>query len=140
MKQSPLLTFESSAFPELAGEDESTNPGIFGKALALWIAEQLRTAGFMTGDVVAEDFGWWVPVESKPHSLYVACASTDENADRWRVFAFAQAGMLARLLGNDRRAESVAALFAAVQGCLASAPAIRELRVEPFRDAEDHER
>ena len=140
MKQSPLLTFESSAFPPMAGEDRETNAGIFGKALALWIAEQLRTARFMTGDVIAEDFGWCVPVESKPNSLYVACASTDENADRWSVFAFAEAGMLTRLLGNDRRVESVAALFTAVQRCLASAPGIRELREEPFRDAEDRER
>ena len=124
----------------LAGEDRETNAGIFGKALALWIAEQLRTARFMTGDVIAEDFGWCVPVESKPNSLYVACASTDENADRWSVFAFAEAGMLTRLLGNDRRVESVAALFTAVQRCLASAPGIRELREEPFRDAEDRER
>ena len=65
MKQSPLLTFESSAFAVTPGEDEETNPGIFGKALAQWLAEQLRVAGFATGAVMAEDFGWCVPVESK---------------------------------------------------------------------------
>ncbi|MGB8331154.1 MAG: hypothetical protein WCE62_13610 [Polyangiales bacterium] len=66
MKQSPLLTFESSAFAAIAGEDLETNPAIFGKALALWLAEQLRTAGFRAGDVVAEDFGWCVPSERNP--------------------------------------------------------------------------
>lgn len=31
MKQSPILTFRSSAFPPEEGEDEATNPGIFGR-------------------------------------------------------------------------------------------------------------
>lgn len=135
MKQSPLLTFESSAFAATPGEDQETNPGIYGKALALWLVAQLRTAGFMAGDVVAEDFGWCVPVESNPHTLYVVCASTDGNADRWRVFAFAEGGILARLLGKDRRAESLAALFSAVQLCLMSAPRIHSLREEPHPDS-----
>lgn len=137
LKRSPLLTFESSAFAPMAGEDRETNPGIFGKALALWIAEQLGTAGFVTGDVVAEDFGWCVPVESKPHSLYVACASTDESATHWGVFVFAEGSLLARLLGKDKRAESVASLFSAVHRCLADAHGVRALREEPLPASHD---
>jgi hypothetical protein len=128
MKQSPLLTFESSAFAPLPGEDEETNPGISGKALARWLSGQLRDAGFTTGDVIAEDFGWCVPVEAKSHSLYVACASTDENADRWQVSAFAEGGVMSRLLGKDERAQSVASLFSAVRRCLESSPNVFGLR------------
>lgn len=120
MKQSALLEFESSAFAVTPGEDEDTNPGIYGKALAQWLAEQLRAAGFSTGDVIAEDFGWGVPVESKPHSLYVVCASTGENPNHWRVFAFAEGGLVARLLAKDRSAESLAS----------SAPIVCGLREE----------
>jgi hypothetical protein len=130
MKQSPLLEFESSAFAVIPGEDEETNPGIFGKSLAQWLAQQLRTAGYPTGDVIAEDFGWCVPVESKPHSLYVACASAGDRPDQWRVFAFAEGGVMARLLGKDRSAESVAQLLAAVRRCLESTPTVRALREE----------
>jgi len=128
MKQSPVLTFESSAFAAPPGEDERTNPGIFGKALARWLSAQLRDAGFTTGDVIAEDFGWCVPVEAKSHSLYVACANTDQNADRWQVFAFAEGGVMSRLLGKDERAESVASLFSAVRRCLDSSPEVFGLR------------
>jgi hypothetical protein len=130
MKQSPLLEFESSAFPVIPGEDEETNPGIFGKSLAQWLAQQLRAAGYPTGDVIAEDFGWCVSVESKPHSLYVACASTGERPDQWRVFAFAEGGVMAGLFGKDKSAESVAQLFAAVRRCLESTPTVRALREE----------
>ena len=129
MRQSPLLIFESSAFPIIPGEDEETNPGIYGKALAGWLAEQLRAVGVTARDVIAEDFGWCIRVESTPHRLYVACAS--EEPGRWQLFAFAEGGIIARLLGKDKSAESLAALYAAVRRCLESAPMIRELREEP---------
>jgi hypothetical protein len=130
MKQSPLLVFESAAFAVIPGEDEQTNPGIVGKSLALWLAEQLRLAGFSAGEIIAEDFGWCIPVDANSHSLYVACAGTREKQDQWRVFAFAEGGMIARLRGKDRSAESLATLFAAVRRCIESAPSIRGLREE----------
>jgi hypothetical protein len=130
MTQTRLLEFESSAFAVAPGEDDETNPGIYGRALAHWLADQLRATGFSVGDVIAEDFGWCVPVASKPHSLYVACASTGERPDQWRVFAFAEGGVMARLLWRDTRAESLASLFAALRRCLESAPTILNLREE----------
>lgn len=129
MKQSPLLEFESSAFPVSPGEDAQTNPGIYGKALAEWLADRLRAAGLPAGNVIAEDFGWCVLVESKHHSLYVACASA-ETPDQWRVFAFAEGGVMARLMGKDKSAEPLASLFAAVRRCLESDPRVRGLREE----------
>lgn len=134
MKQSPLLEFESSAFAIEAGEDSETNPGIHGRALAHWLAERLRAAGIGAGPVIAEDFAWCIPVESKPHSLYVACASAGGKRGRWRVFAFAEGGVIARLLGKDKSAESLASLFAAIRRCLESAPDVRRLREEPAAD------
>jgi hypothetical protein len=130
MKQTPLLEFESSAFAVIPGEDGETNPGIYGKSLAQWLAEQLRAAGFPAGDVIAEDFGWCVPIESKPHALYVACSSMEEEPNHWRVFAFAEGGLMARLLGKDTRAESLTAVFAALRRSLESSPVIHGLREE----------
>lgn len=131
MKRSPLLEFESSTFAVVPGEDMETNPGIYGKALAQWLAGQLRAAGVRAGAVIAEDFGWCIPVESKPHSLYVVCASTGEKPEQWRVFAFAEGGAIARLLRKDKSEASLASLFAAVRRCLESTPIVRGLREEP---------
>jgi hypothetical protein len=72
-----------------------------------------------------------VPVESKPHSLYVVCASEDGETDKWRAFAFAEGGLLARLMGKDRRSESVAALFATLKELIAAGPDVRNLRQDP---------
>jgi len=130
MKQSPLLVFQSSAFARIPGEDRETNPGILGKALALWLAEQLKAAGFTAGDAFAEDFGWCVPVQSKGHALYVACANSGGASDQWMVFAFTEGGVLARLRGKDTYTESVASLFAAVRRCLESSPSVHGLHEE----------
>ena len=131
MKQSPLLEFESTAFAIAPGEDERTNPGIFGKALAEWLAVALRVQGFSSAEIIPEDFGWCVPLESKPHKLYVACASAEELPSHWRVFVFAEGALMARVLGKDKSAESVAAAFAAVKQALQSSPEVRGLREEP---------
>jgi hypothetical protein len=132
MKQTPLLEFESSAFAVIPGEDEATNPGIYGKALAEWLGNQLRAAGIPAGSIIAEDFGWCVPVAGSPHQLYVACASTQEAPNQWQVFAFAEGGLAARLLGRDKSAASLASLFTAVRKCLELHPNVRGLREEPL--------
>ena len=128
MRQSPMLAFTSSNFAIDPGEDENTNPGIYGKSLANWLADQMRSAGIPAGDVLAEDFGWCVRVKSKSHMLYVVCASTGYAPDDWRVFAFAESSLLIRLMGRNASREDLETLFAAVRNILASSHMIRSLR------------
>lgn len=130
MRQSPLLAFQSSAFAVIPGEDEATNPGFYGRALAQWLAEQLCGVGVPAGGVFAEDFGWCIEVESSPHRLTVVCASTPEEPGVWKVFAFAEGGMMARVFGKDENAESLASLFTAVRSCIESNPSIHSLHEE----------
>ena len=131
MKQGPLLEFESNAFAVEPGEDAHTNPGVFGKVLAAWLSAQLQLSGLPTGELIAEDFGWCIPVESKPHRLFVVCASNGDSSTAWRVFAFAEGGLLSRLIGKDQSAQSVASLFASVKQVLVSSPEVTALREEP---------
>lgn len=128
--KSPMLVFDCAAFAIVPGEDEETNEGIYGKSLAEWLAGKLRSAGISVGDVIAEDFGWCLRMDSEPHSLFVACSGNADEPDRWRVFVFAEGGLFARLTGADTRAESVATLFTAVRQCIESAPAVHGITEE----------
>lgn len=128
MKASPLLEFESSAFGVTPGEDAETNPGIYGKALAEWLAEQLQIQGQPAGEIIAEDFGWCVGLDFKPYRLYVACSSTEEGPGHWRVFAFAEGGLLHRLLGKDESAAPLDSVFSGIKDSLAANPAVHNLR------------
>jgi hypothetical protein len=130
MMQSSVLHFESSTFAITPGEDERTNPGIFGQALAHWVAGQLRVRGLQVGDVVAEDFGWCVPVRIKPYAIYVACASDQEESNHWQLFVFAEGGLLNRLLGRDTRPEALNSVFGAVKQALESSSDIRNIEEE----------
>jgi hypothetical protein len=49
MRQTALLEFESSNFAIVPGEDEQTNPGVFGQSLAKWIAQQLAAHSYAVG-------------------------------------------------------------------------------------------
>src|SRR5947209_17551199 len=101
MRQSPLLKFESTAFSVAPGEDDATNPGIFGKALAQWLSQQLHSQGSTPGEIIPEDFGWCVPLQSNSHKLYFACSSAEAQG-RWQLFVFADAGLMSRLFGTDK--------------------------------------
>ncbi|MCZ8236004.1 MAG: hypothetical protein O9335_12695 [Inhella sp.] len=126
-----MLEFKSEAFAIAPGEDEATNPGIFGKALAEWLAGELIARGHAAGEVIAEDFGWCVPVESKPHALYVACASADEQPGSWRVFAFAEGGLLGRIFRKDTRDEDVARIYGSVKAAITARVDVRDVLEEP---------
>ena|SRR5687767_8461991 len=132
--QSAMLHFKSSAFGIDPGETEHTNPDIFGRSLAEWVGERLRERGLPAEPVIAEDFGWCVPVRLHPHAIYVACASGEEmqGSWRWQLFVFAEGGLLQRLFGKDTRRESVDRVFAAVREALQASPDVHDLSEDPL--------
>ncbi len=126
---SPQLEFESTLFPPEPGEDEQTNPGIYGRALATWLRARLGEAGLSTGEVIAEDFGWIFSVAGPDKlAIWVACTSMDTN--EWGTFVFAEGGnVFGRMFGaKDPRPEAIAPVYAAVKRALEAEPGVRGLR------------
>jgi hypothetical protein len=127
---SALLRFESSAFAIAPGEDEETNPGIYGKALAQWLSQLLASRGFNVIGIIPEDFGWCVSIDAKPYAAYVACSNTPDLTTQWGVFAFAEGGLMSRLLGKDKRQEIISSLFVALKDILSASPNISSISEE----------
>lgn len=130
MKQSAILYFESDAFVDAAGSDKATNPGIFGEALAHWLSQQLVAEGSQPGVIIPEDFGWCVPLASRPCKLYVACSSVGASVAQWQVFVFAEGSLFARLRGKDQSTLIVADIFMALKRMLQQSSQVRALREE----------
>ncbi len=129
MSQSPMLRFASNAFLDLPEFDPETDPSIFGQTLATWLAQRLQAQGYAPGEVIAEDFGWCVPLANKPQRLWLACSGGAGDPAQWRVFVFAEGGLLRRLFGADA-AQSIATAFDAVKRTLENATEIADLREE----------
>ncbi len=127
MFASETLFFTSSMFPMEPGEDSATNPGMFGKSLALWLGQQFVSPTFSVDDIVPEDFGWCVFIPGHPHTLFIACVSTNPDNREWGVFVAATGGWLSRLLGKSKHEESVATTYAAVRQAIESLPDARIL-------------
>jgi hypothetical protein len=78
------------------GEDDETNPRRYGKSLAEWIRSRFLANGLPVEDVIPEDWGWCVIVQSKPFLLWIGCGndltresrSPGEDGDSWANFSW----------------------------------------------------
>jgi hypothetical protein len=80
------VVFSSRHFAVEPDEDAETNPGIYGRALAAWVAQSLQRRGIVVERIIAEDFGRCVMIKRKPFKLWIACASLDGSHTRWQMF------------------------------------------------------
>jgi hypothetical protein len=91
------LWVETSFFEIEPGEDEETNPGVYGRAFAHWLAERLKARGESVEQIVAEDWGRCVVLTRKPYLLWIGCGNRADRTDEWSAFVMAEPGLLQRL-------------------------------------------
>jgi hypothetical protein len=91
---------QTTAFAIEPGEDASTNPGRYGRALANYVADQFRARGEPVEAVIPEDFGWCVLLSQKPAKKFICCGNRDERTDEWMAFAVVEVGLVGRFLGG----------------------------------------
>jgi hypothetical protein len=124
------IHFRSSRFAVEPGEDQQTNPGIFGRALAAWLAEQLPARGWRTKRCIAEDFGWVVEVEHERFRAFVACASGHDGEHSWQAFAFVEGGGIRGLFAGAEKLRLADKLLADVELVLREDPYTQEIHAE----------
>lgn len=121
------VIFSSPHFQVDAGEDEETNPGIFGKALANWIAEQLRSRGVTVAEVIAEDYGRAVIIHHKPFRLWIACASCEDKSNHWQMFIATEQSVLRKLFARHDPGPELEQLRTHYRAILASIPGVSDV-------------
>src|SRR6185295_15881523 len=59
------IDIRSSKFPIMTGEkEELVNPGMYGKALSIYLQEELKRREWNVPFFCCEDWGWWVEVKA----------------------------------------------------------------------------
>lgn len=94
---SAQVTFETNYFQPVPGEDERTNPGIYGQQISDWFREQLIRRGVEVEEALPEDFGWVLVISRNPFLLWIGCANVGESESEWMVYAVAEPSLFQRL-------------------------------------------
>jgi len=83
--------FESDKFRIVDGEDDNTNPEIYGLEFSKWLEQELINLGYSIQEILAEDWGWCVICQDKPFLLWVGCQGEFYNKKLvWSCFAEAE--------------------------------------------------
>ena len=80
------MEFRSAKFSPYEGEQERINPGLWGKGLAEYLVRQLAAKGIETEEMIAEDWGWYVPVKNDGFKLALCCGHQDGADDEFLIF------------------------------------------------------
>lgn len=123
----PQVTFETDFFKARPGEEEQTNPGCSGQALAQWLREQLLNRGVSVQEVLPEDFGWVVVVARQPFLLWLGCGNTDGSTTEWIIFPQAERSLRQRLFGGPDPSLAVQELWSHVQVLVPGIPGLRAI-------------
>ena len=127
MSANRQVTFQTDFFKRVHGEEEETNPGRYGKALAQWLAENLRERDVAVEDVLHEDFGWVVMVSRKPYVLWLGCGNTDGSTTEWNVFPVVEFSIMQRLFKNKNPTQEIEKLVAHLTELVPSIPNVTNI-------------
>ncbi len=100
------VTFTTTYFKPVAGEEEDTNPGRFGKALSQWLANGLNEHGLAVEGIIPEDFDWIVLLSCKPFMLWLGCGNSEGSTSKWSAFSVVEPSLFQSLFkrGDTRQA------------------------------------
>jgi hypothetical protein len=119
------VEFHSDRFPPVDGEEAEINPGHYGKRLAQFIQRGLAERGIATGEPIAEDWGWCVPVKNEQFRLWIGCGNYEEHPDGFLCFIEPHEPVIRRWFKKIGTGERVSAVRAALDDLL-NAEGIRD--------------
>ena len=119
--------FRSNKFPPYEGEEERINPGLWGQRLAEYLVAKLPDHGLAAGEPIAEDWGWYVPVEVDGARLALCCGRQSGEDDVFLVFTDPQQPVVRKLLKKVDITAQLTRLVAAVNAILSADPDIHSV-------------
>lgn len=121
------VAFRSSKFPPYQGEEEQINPGLWGKRLAEYLVQKLGAKGIETEEMVAEDWGWYIPVQNEGFRLALCCGHQDGDADEFLCFTDPSTPIVKRFFKKIDATPQLTRLIEALEQILSSDPDIRDI-------------
>jgi hypothetical protein len=121
------VTFRSDKFPPYEGEEEQINPGLWGKRLAEYFVEKLKETGIETEEIIAEDWGWYIPIKNEGFRLAICCGHQDGDPDEFLCFTDPDRPVVKKLFKKIDATEQLTRVVSAMDKILAADPEIRNV-------------
>lgn len=121
------VEFRSSKFPACEGEEDELNPGLWGKRLAEYLVLKLSEKGIETGQMMAEDWGYYIPIPNDEFELAVGCGHQFGEDDEFLCFTEPSSPVVKKFFKTIDASQQLARLTEAMQEILSSDPHIRDV-------------
>lgn len=121
------VEFRSDKFPPYEGEEEQINPGLWGKRLAEFLVLRLSEKGIKTHAIIAEDWGWYIPVQNDGFRLAVCCGHQDGDDNEFLCFTDPATPVVKKFFKKIDASAQLTELTDALQQILSSDPDIRDV-------------
>lgn len=122
------VDFRSSAFGRDEADDgDAINEGVWGKRLATYLVERLPSHGVLLHAPIAEDWGWYVPVEVDGVRLALCCGHQDGDGDELVIFTDPSTPVVRRGLRKVDLSEPLTKLVAALRAVLDADPQVHDV-------------
>ncbi len=125
------IQFQSTSFPPYESEAEQINPGVFGKRLADFLAENLPAQGFKVRCVGAEDWGWMVELENETFPLWIGCANDEAVENGFQCFIEPSKPFIRKWFKKIDTSSTVERLATAIESVLLGSGKVSQLRWLP---------
>ncbi len=121
------VEFRSNKFPPYEGEEEQINPGLWGKRLAEYLVQKLAERGIKTDEIIAEDWGWYIPIPNENFRLAVCCGHQYGDEDQFLCFTEPSAPVVKKLFRKIDATAQLTRLTETLRDILSSDPDIRKV-------------
>jgi hypothetical protein len=118
------VEFRSRKFPPYEGEEELINPGLWGKRLAEYLVLKLSDRGIKTHEIIAEDWGWYIPLQNEGFRLAVCCGHQNGDDDEYLCFTDPSTPVVKKFFRKIDATSQLTRLTEALQQILSSDPEI----------------
>ena len=121
------VTFRSMKFPPYDGEEDQINPGLWGKRLAEYLVVELKPHGIETEEIIAEDWGWYIPIKNEGIRLAICCGHQDGDDDEFLCFTDPATPIIRKLFKKIDATDELKRIVEAMEKIFSSDPGITDI-------------